>query len=106
MLYAQTLTQIQVQHFSIKNKLAMSATGNTGDFSNRIYRLFQQKEPYATLRNSIAALLLLVFSAALMAFYPKSSSTVYRTSSLSHIQDTNPSEQRISTEAYLLEHEK
>ena len=72
MLYAQTLTQIQAQqHYSLKTKLAMSATGNTGDFSTRIYRLFQQKEPSATLRNSAAALLLLLFSGAMMAFYPR-----------------------------------
>lgn len=71
MLYAKTLTQIQGQHYSFKTKLAMSATGNTGDFSKRIYRLFSQKEPSATLRNSVAALLLLLFSGGMMAFYPK-----------------------------------
>ena len=48
MLYAETLTQIQGQHYSFKTKLAMSATGNTGDFSKRIYRLFGQKEPSAS----------------------------------------------------------
>lgn len=91
MLYAQTLTQIQGQHYSFKTKLAMSATGNKGDFSKRIFRLFQQKEPYATLRNSVAALLLLVLSGAMMAFYPKQASPIISSESTSVIvQDTLP----------------
>ena len=90
MLYAQTLTQIQGQHYSFKTKLAMSATGNTGDFSKRIYRLFQQKEPYATLRNSAAALLLLLFSGAMMAFYPKYSTPIINANLPIIVQDTVP----------------
>ncbi|MEM9823909.1 MAG: M56 family metallopeptidase, partial [Bacteroidota bacterium] len=70
MLYAQTLTQIQGRHYSFKTKLAMSATGNTGDFSKRIYRLFEPKKSYASLRNSATVVLLLIFSGAIMAFYP------------------------------------
>ncbi len=91
MLYAQTLTQIQGQHYSFKTKLAMSATGNKGDFSKRIYRLFIQKEPYATLRNSVAALLLLLFSGGMMAFYPKQSSPINNSEITAIIvQDTLP----------------
>lgn len=70
MLYAQTLTQIQSQHYSLKTQLAMSANGNKGVFTQRIYRLFQQKESPARFRNSAIALLLLFFSGAMMAFYP------------------------------------
>ena len=92
MLYAQTLTQIQGQHYSFKTKLAMSATGNTGDFSKRIYRLFQQKEPSATLRNSAAALLLLFISGAMMAFYPTNAdlSPMNNATIPTTIQDTIP----------------
>lgn len=70
MLYAQTLTQIQSQHLSFKTNLAMSANGNKGVFTQRIYRLFQQPEPYSKLRNAATALLLLLFSGMTMAFYP------------------------------------
>ncbi len=90
MLYAQTLTQIQGQHYSLKTKLAMSATGNTGDFSKRIYRLFIQKEPHATLRNSAAAFLLLLFSGAMMAFYPKHSTPIINAATPVIVQDTIP----------------
>ena len=91
MLYAQTLTQIQGQHYSHKTKLAMSATGNKGDFSKRIYRLFQQKEPSATLRNSVAAVFLLLLSGGMMAFYPNHSTPIINNTDTSEIvQDTVP----------------
>lgn len=95
MLYAQTLTQMQGQHYSLKTKLAMSATGNTGDFSKRIYRLFEQKEPYATLRNSVAALLLLLLSGVMMAFYPNhpTPNIVNNNTPVIVVQDTVPKTQ-------------
>jgi len=98
MLYAQTLTQIQGQHYSFKTKLAMSATGNTGDFSKRIYRLFIQKDPNATLRNSAAALLLLLLSGVMMAFYPTSSTpNISINTSPILVQDTIP--KKLSTDS-------
>ncbi|GEM_PF-5270992 len=99
MLYAQTLTQIQGQHYSLKTKLAMSATGNTRDFSKRIYRLFEQKEPYATLRNSAAALLLLLFSGAMMAFYPMHSAPFINTDIPVIVKDTIPEKLNKDTDA-------
>jgi len=70
MLYAQTLTQIQSQHFSLKTNLAMSVNGNKGVFTQRIYRLFNHQEPHSKMRNAVTALLLLFFSGLTMAFYP------------------------------------
>ena len=92
MLYAQTLTQIQGQHYSLKTTLAMSATGNKGVFTQRIVRLFQEQTPYSNLRSISAALMLFFLSGMVMAFYPNASKTPLPTSieTSAVIQDTLP----------------
>ena len=86
MLYAQTLTQIQSQHYSFKTHLAMSANGNKGVFTQRIYRLFKEQETPSRSKNSAIALLLLIFSGAMMAFYPTA------------VVQNNPGEENVTTQ--------
>ena len=86
MLYAQTLTQIQSQHYSFKTHLAMSANGNKGVFTQRIYRLFKEQETPSRSKNSAIALLLLIFSGAMMAFYPTA------------VVQNNPGEENVPTQ--------
>jgi beta-lactamase regulating signal transducer with metallopeptidase domain len=86
MLYAQTLTQIQSQHYSFKTHLAMSANGNKGVFTQRIYRLFKEQETPSRSKNSAIALLLLIFSGTMMAFYPTA------------VVQNNPGEENVPTE--------
>jgi TonB-dependent SusC/RagA subfamily outer membrane receptor len=70
MLYAETLTQIQALNYSFKTTLAMSANGNKGVFTQRIYRLFNQQNQPSSRRKSAISLLLLLFCVMAMAFYP------------------------------------
>ncbi|MEM1123861.1 MAG: M56 family metallopeptidase, partial [Bacteroidota bacterium] len=97
MLYARTLTQIQVHHYSFKTKLAMSAKENTGAFSQRIYRLFPQKDAHSKLRNGIAAILLLFLSGGIMAFYPKAATPQPTIETKAAVQDSIPPKQTKST---------
>jgi TonB-dependent SusC/RagA subfamily outer membrane receptor len=63
--YVEALTQVQSFHFSIKNKLVMSANANKSLLSKRVYRLLghYDREPVRYKSVFFACLLLLFFSA-------------------------------------------
>ena len=69
MLYAQTLTQLQLNFHSLKTNLAMSAIKNQGVFTTRIHRLFGKYYAPNRQRKGTIVALLLVVSMMAMAFY-------------------------------------
>lgn len=58
-LYAETLTRIQVQHFSLKKRLAMSANTKKGKLTKRIFRLFGQYDQQKSVLNNLLLVVLL-----------------------------------------------
>lgn len=70
LLYAQTLTQLQFNHLSIKTNLAMTAIKNQGAFTARIHRLFGKYESQNSGRKGVLTAMLLVTALIAFAFYP------------------------------------
>ncbi|NJL74757.1 MAG: T9SS type A sorting domain-containing protein [Saprospiraceae bacterium] len=70
LLYAQTLTQLQFNHFSIKTNLAMTAIKNQGVFTTRIHRLFGKYESQNSGRKGVLTAMLLVTALIAFVFYP------------------------------------
>ena len=58
--YAEALTQIQLNHFSMKKRLAMYANGKNGSLSRRVKRLFGHYENQSSVHNSVALVLFLL----------------------------------------------
>lgn len=88
--YVEALTQVQSYHFSIKNKLVMSANTNPSLLSKRVYRLFGRydREPVRYKSILFACLLLLFFSA--QAFIPKGNAPIIDSlEELNMVQDTS-----------------
>ncbi|MEM0993382.1 MAG: M56 family metallopeptidase, partial [Bacteroidota bacterium] len=69
MLYAQTLTQLQINHYSIKTNLAMAATKNQGAFTTRIHRLFGQYNSPNRQKKGGILMILLAIAMVTVAFY-------------------------------------
>jgi len=67
MLYAQALTQLQINHYSIKTNLAMSATKNQGVFTTRIHRLFGKYQSQTLQSKGVVMVVLLAF--VVFSFY-------------------------------------
>ena len=70
MLYAEALTQIQLNHFSFKTNLAMSVNGkNKNSFSKRIFRLFGQHDQKSSKFKGGLILMALLISLGLHALH-------------------------------------
>lgn len=89
MLYAQALTQLQMNHYSLKTNLAMSATKNQGTFTTRIHRLFGKYQSQTINRRSIVTVILVAFGLAAWAFYQPIQNPTLEGTSI-HMNDTIP----------------
>ena len=100
-VYADALTQVQLNHFFIKKNLAMSANNNKGIFSKRIFRMFGKYDQKPSVIKSFLVLILLVFvfsSFSLLSSTasPTDEGLVIQNKEAVVIQDTIPNEEVIS----------
>lgn len=68
-VYAEALTQIQIYQNANRSNLILAASGNTGGFSKRIFRLFGRYDQKSSLMKGAFTALFLLFFIATQAFY-------------------------------------